>query len=463
MAFTKTPEQSTYKTQRFPVVGAPQQRTGQYSSYIKDQRFMNCYPEVIKEETLKAAAFFLRKRPGMSTAFSIDAGEGRGIIFDPTTQFIFGVTGNKLWRWNNSVVDIIAVLATSTGSVGFTTHLTTSQSIILLDGINGYVIIPSTGAVTQITDVDFPTPHIPDPVSMDGYVFVAKATTADIYNSDLDDPFSWTPGNFITAEMYPDNIVALSKNNNYLYAVGTNSIEFFFDAGVATGSPLQRNDSAVLQFGTPAPGSVTQTEKEVVVIGSTDNGGRTVWLIDGFKAEEIALEPVKLALDAEDSSIAFATCYCIRTSGHKFYVLSLKNSNRTFVYDFDEKLWHEWDGTNDANTARGLFRGVYASDSQHGNPYLQDINNGKVYSLREDVYQDDTRDIVMQFTTQKIDFDSMNRKDFYRFSIFGDWPTNVDTANIVLDWTDDDYRTFQGNRTIKYTAGKDSAGFVTVW
>ena len=25
-----------------------------------------------------------------------------------------------------------------------------------------------------------------------------------------------------------------------------------------------------------------------------------------------------------------------------FYVINLKDANRTFVYDVDEKLWHEW-------------------------------------------------------------------------------------------------------------------------
>lgn len=31
----------------------------------------------------------------------------------------------------------------------------------------------------------FPTPHVPTPVFLDGYIFLSKANTADIYNSDL--------------------------------------------------------------------------------------------------------------------------------------------------------------------------------------------------------------------------------------------------------------------------------------
>jgi len=106
-----------------------------------------------------------------------------------------------------------------------------------------------TTAGTEITSADFPTPHCPFPVFMDGYLFVAKSGTQDIYNSNLDDPALWTAGDYISAEMYPDKIVALSKNNNYIYALGSNSIEYFYDAAVATGSPLGRHDSAVQQFG----------------------------------------------------------------------------------------------------------------------------------------------------------------------------------------------------------------------
>lgn len=448
MPFTKAPETSTFKTQRFPVVGTPLQRNGAYVGSLPDQRFLNCYPEKINSETLKTNSFYLRKRPGLISQFITNVAEGRGIIYEDSTQKTFGVTGNIVWVWDGTTLTNIGTLATSTGAVGWTVHLTTGIDVALLDGVNGYLINPNTNVFTQITDVNFPSPHVPDPVSMDGYLFVAKAGTADIYNSNLNVPTVWTPGDFITAEMYPDFIVALSKNNNYIYAVGTGSVEFFYDAGIATGSPLQRNDSAVLQFGTPAPGSVTQTEKEVIMIGSTQNGGRTIWLIEGFKATEIALEPVKMSLDAEGAAISTCNCYCIRTAGHKFYVLRLEQSKRTWVYDFEEKLWHEWSGYADDGSTPALFRGAFCSDSTIGHPFMQDTSNGRIYSMSEDVYQDNGVQILVQMTTEKQDFDNMNRKDYYRFVLFGDWPNNVTTSNITLDWTDDDYRTYQGNRTI---------------
>ena len=445
MAFTKTPTQDTYDTKRFPIVGQPLQRDG--VNTLKDQRFLNCFPEKISAGGLGqdgSGKIYVKKRAGISLVNAPGLGESRGMIFEDSTSKLFFVVGNKLCRWNGTNVVQLQTLATATNAVGFTVHLTTAIKVILLDGTNGYSINPVTEVVTQITDIDFPSPHLPFPVSLDGYLFVVKAATADIYNSDLDNELSWTPGNFITAEMYPDNIVALTKNNNYIYAIGTGSVEYFYDAAVATGSPLARNDSAIQQFGTPAPFSVIQTEKEVVCVGTTQNGGRSIWLIEGFKADEISIEPVNQSLDAEGTNLGNANAYCIRSMGHKFYVLRLATSGRTWVYDFMEKTWHEWASAEGS----GVFIGRYAADSGMGFPYMLSQTGGKLYSMLDTVYQDDGQPITMQVTTLKLDFDSMNRKDVYRFALFGDWPLNT-TSTVVLDWSDNDYQTWVGNRTIQ--------------
>lgn len=444
MAFSKTPTQDTYDTKRFPLVGMPQQRDGITPG--KDQRFLNCFVEQIKAQVTEAKKYYLKKRSGLLRKAVPNAGAARGMIYEDTTKKLFFVVGTSVYAYDGTTLSLISTLIAGTNPVGFTIHLTTTISVILVTGEFGYVINPVTNGITQITDVDFPNPHLPFPVSMDGYLFLAKANTADIYNSDLDDPFGWDPSQFITAEMYPDNIVALTKNNNYVIAVGSGSTEYFYDAGTATGSPLARNDSAVSQTGTVAPYTVVQTEKEICYIGSTGNGGRTVWIIDGFKPEEAATEAVRLSLNEEGTAIATANAYCIRVDGHKFYVIRLTQSSRTWVYDFDSKLWHEW------SSASGIFLGKYASDSQYGVPYMLGAQSQAVVYLMDDgTYQDDGAPITTQATTLKLDFDNMNRKDMYRASIFGDWPGSG-SATMTLEWSDDDYRTWSNPRTINITS-----------
>lgn len=450
MPYNQNPELNTYTTIRFPLVGSPQQRDG--TSYSKDQRFLNCFPELIKTELTEGKKYYVKKRAGLHLQFSTSLSTSmapRGCIYCDLNDTIYFVFGNVLYHWSPSAggFNFSAVLSTSTGDVGFTLHQTTSTNYVaLVDGVSGWVVNTATNVATQITSANFPTPNVTSIVSMDGYLFVAKAGTADIYNSNVDDPLTWTAGDFITAEMYPDVIQGLAKNNNYVYAVGTDSVEYFYDGANATGSPLSRNDSAVVQFGTEAPGSIVQTEKEVLFVGNTGNGGRTVWMLDGFKQTEIGTEPVNQTLDAMGSAIKTVNAYCVRSMGHKFYVL--RTTNRTWVWDFDEKLWHEWT----TGASQTVFGGHYACGSAQGQAYFQADGSTSLYSFDPSYYNDDvpaiSTPINMQITTVKIDFDTVNRKDCYRLSIYGDWPTSVADAEIIVDWSDDDYRTFVGSRSI---------------
>lgn len=445
MAYSQNPELNTYDTVRFPLVGSPHQRDG--SSYNKDQRFLNCFPEMIRTELTNGKKYYVKKRAGLRVL----ADQGgtptpRGLIFCDNNNTVYYVAGNQFVSYNvvSNIFAVLATLPSSSGDVGFTIHQTTTTNyVVMLEGTVGYVVDSVTNIPTQITDVNFPNPHLVFPTSMDGYLFVAKTGTASLYNSNLDNPLVWTPGDFITAEMYPDVIQAVVKNNNYIYAIGTDSVEYFYDAANANGSPLARNDSAVVQFGTEAPGSVVQTEKEVLFIGNTANGGRTVWMLDGFKQTEIGTESVNQNLDTQGSAITGAHAYCIRSMGHKFYVLS--TLDRTWVWDFDEKLWHEWS----AGPNQVPFAGVFACGSNGGQAFFQVNGSTALHVFDVNHYVDDpTGAINMQITTVKIDFDTVNRKDCYRLSIYGDWPLNVASATLTVDWSDDDYRTYVGARSI---------------
>lgn len=445
MAFSKTPTQDTYDTKRFPLVGMPLQRDG--VEEMKDQRFLNCFPEAIKAQLSDAKKFYVKKRAGLRRLQAPAVGVARGMIYEETSQQLFLVIGSNLYAYNSVSLTLISSSIPGTGLVGFTVHLTTAILVVFLTGTTGWVIDPFSNTLTQITDPDFPNPHVPQPVSMDGYLFVAKANTADIYNSDVDNPFAWDPSNFIAAEMYPDNIVAMTKNNNYIVAVGSGSIEYFYDVGNPTGSPLARNDSAVQQFGTPCPNSVIQTEKEVCLVGQSQNGGRTIWVVEGFKAEEVGTEAIRMALNAAGSSIGLVNAFCVRIQGHKFYVIRVPTSSRTFVYDFDSKVWHEW--SSNLGAGETTFLGYLSADSPSGYPYvLGSEGNSVLYLMDEGTYKDDTFDITMQLTTLKLDFDNMNRKDMYRASLFGDWPLDT-TSTITLEWSDDDYRTWSNPRSIQ--------------
>lgn len=503
MPFSKSPVLQTYETKRVSFVTNPQQRS---ADKTKDARLVNMMTEAVISPLGDSKKYYVKSRAGLSQAYSNTAGAGRGIYFWVINgvENVMAVIGNTVYANGVSVV----TLATSTGSCGFTEFVDSTGvvSLIMLDGINGYVfsnpttyqqistastdvwtastayvldtirrptsdngfvyVVTTAGtssgtqptwpttAGSTVTDgsvvwtcqeFSFPSPHIPNPIYLDSYLFVAKVNTQDVYNSNLNDPLKWTPGDYFSAVMYPDRIVALSKNNNYIYAIGSNSVEYLYDAATAVGSPLGRHDSAVQQFGCGAPGTVVQTAKEVIFVGETFNGGHTVWTLDGFKEKEIGIPMVKAALFDEDGFLSQASAYCIRVSSQRFYVLCL--TKRTLVYGFDTEMWHEW------QTGDTIFLGSAAADGPSGSAYILGRADGKVYLMNENNYTDNGVPIECSITTAKLDFDNINRKFMNRLSMVGDVPddTLVDST-INIQWSDNDYKTWSTARALNMNA-----------
>jgi len=444
MAFSKNPTVTTYTTERQDFVINPLHRTG--SDLSKDARLINMIVDMFANPEKDNKKMFVKSRPGLSQAYTTSAGKARGMFYWVVSGvgYVFTVSADKVY----SNGTLLQTLATTTGAVGFSEFLNASgtSSLVMVDGTNGYVFSSPTLAPTQIVDPDFPTPHVPMPVFMDGYLFLAKADSQDIYNSNLDDPTLWTAGDYISAEMFPDTVVALTKNNNYLYAIGSNSIEYFYDAANASGSPLARHDAAVQQFGTVSQDSVVSTDKEVVLLGETANGGHTVWTVEGFKETEIGTPAIRSILRVEGSALANAVAHCVRVSGQKLYIVSL--TNLTLVYSFDTKMWSEWySGT----TSPVTFIGSHAADGPNGMAYILNDTTGVVYTISEDYHTDAGAAFRCQIITPKYDFDSLNQKFMSRLALIGDVPTTSGTGNVVqVSWSDDDYATWATDRDLSF-------------
>ena len=447
MAYSNSPSLQTYETKRVSFIQPLLQRSG--LTPTKDARLVNIMTEKIDNPLEEHRKYYLRTRPGLTLSYTLDAVNmrtPRGIYVWVYygNSYVFSVVGNQVYV-NGVLRD---TLSTSTGQVGFTEFVSSLGivTLVMVDGTNGYVYSLPSSTATQIVSANFPTPHIPMPVFMDGYLFLGKKNSEDVYNSVLDDPTLWNAGEYLSAEMYPDTLVGLAKNNNYIYAVGAGSIEYFYDVANATGTPLARHTSAVQQFGTPAPMTIVNTEKEVVLVGQTQNGGYTVWSIDGFKEKEIGIPAVKSALQEEGAAIANAAAFCIRAAGQKLYVIRL--SVRTFVYSFDTEMWHEWASSSDNSIP---FIATFADDGPNGQAYCLDNNGQYVYQFTEDSYTDAGTQFRCEIVTPKQDFDTINRKFMSRFSLLGNVPTTSGTGNTFqISWSDNDYQTWATDRTLSF-------------
>jgi hypothetical protein len=298
-----------------------------------------------------------------------------------------------------------------------------------------------SGATASCSLNAIPIPHIPTPVFIDGYIALAK--DSDVYTCDVDNPLKWTASNFLSAEMFPDPIAALARQNNQVVVLGHSSIEFFYDAANAAGSPLSRNDSTTIQMGCAAPYVVIGNEKFVFYISQSDSGGRAAWLMDGFQPKKVSDEFIDRILDAE---VDMLDCrgFGVRTKGHLFYVINLKTSGRTLVYDPDEKLWHEW--ASDTAGVNGVFQCDFMADNTSGSAYVFHSSNGCLYKVDTAKYTDDTSPINVEIVTNKYDMDTYHRKFMHSCKIVADRYEAINILN--LQWTDDDYATWSNIKQI---------------
>lgn len=222
------------------------------------------------------------------------------------------------------------------------------SNYVVMQGTSGalvYNVIAGTSG--SITGTNFPGMMVPGMVYLDETYYVMEPD-GTIWNSTAaaDDPTTWPTDGFITAQFEPDDGVALTKALNYVVAMGQWTVELFWDAGNATGSPLSPVNNGVLLIGCASAGSIAQTESTIVWVaqrkggGSTSQKGRFVAMLVGTEYKELSTPSVSRILDRDDLATVYAAV--MELGGHTWYILALGTSGVTLVYDFETKKWYTW-------------------------------------------------------------------------------------------------------------------------
>lgn len=287
----------------------------------------------------------------------------------------------------------------------------------------------------------FPTPHIPTPQYMDGYLFLPEQDSNYIYNSNITKWDSWGALSFVGAEAYPDNLVGLARQNNYIVAFGEHSTEFLFNSAKANqltdfDSPLDRYEALVLQTGCLNINSLFQSEKSLVFIAKSGLGGHSVWRVDGTSAKEISTEYIEKFIDLETPS-STVRGFGLRINGHVLYLINLPTANKTFCYDLEEQFWTEW--KYDGNKLP-----FCAMTDRNGDVLIQHESNGSIYKFNTSTFKDWDADIECVIRLAKQDFETDNRKFYYQTTIVGD---SCDDP-FYLSWSDDDYTTWSNEKEL---------------
>lgn len=449
MAYTNSPQFSTYKPITVEVDGRVNYRSGDLSDQ-RDLQIVNMYYDVsIQDSQNRVALKRLKKRPGMrSTAYSLSKVSAsnviRGTYYDPDQNAFYWAVGDKLYNVRPDVgtsIRTVATLNTSSGLVGFCGFLDSvanKRYVLISDGTDLWVDDYTITTCARVTDVDMPTPHEPSPIYVDGFVFLIDKDTGDIYNSNLNDPMSWTAGDFINAEIHSDFALRLVKMRNYIVVLGKTSVEYFYNAGIASGSPLQRNASAVRQVGFVTGlctiGDVTY------FVGQDEKQNVGVYTVDQFEVKKISNPAVERTIqtfvstdNTKSKAVLNRQGHCISVDGHTFYVLPITGT--TWLYDIDLNEWYEWKGSN--GNALGV-EGVWTM--QNGSVYLAIANQTSISLMSSSLYQDFGNNYTCRYTSELVDGGTSNWKYVHKFSVDCSQEQTTGTSNLVLTWSDKDWK-----------------------
>lgn len=259
----------------------------------------------------------------------------------------------------------------------------------------------------------------------------------------FDQPTDWDPLNVIVARIEPDKGVCLAKQLVYVVAMKEWTTEVFYDAANAIGSPLSPVQGAKQPYGCLSADTVQEIDDLLLWVSSNRSAAPQVVLMDNLKIGVISNPAVDRIL--KDSTDKTFYSWSFRHGGHRFYGVTIVESNITLVFDLDQRLWYRWTDTSDNYWK--ICSMTYSAGQRIGQHY----SNGKLYYIEGDYeYATDAgENISVDIYTPNATFATDTRKVNSILKVNAD---QVPGSILYVRWTDDDYQTWTGFRSLNLGA-----------
>ena len=466
--------------ERLPLVGSLINRNTNPDTFANyDQQFVNCYPEVTRNQVTGSGKVVLAKRPGFGSVNSSAAsygGIGGALIWSgfSTIKAVFPyLNSTTLGVYDSNLALVGATISNISGWV-FMTETTYSNKATLTmtarkstDSLqHAYYIKEGDASWTEITDAGYPANQTSplttwgQMVHMDGFAFV-QTTDGKIWNSELNDITNWggvAAGgtNFVTAQSSPDIGFGIAKTKNLIVAFGAGSIEFFQNTGNATGSPLTRIASAAMKIGAAGlsafSGTVSTWVKHyyevgdsVYFIGSPVSENQVgVFRLTGTELTRVSNPAIDKRLAQKPSGSSYGFAGTMIMHGMLHLVMYTGSATQIPVYCIDTGVW--WY----LNTGNSLP--IVSCVPMNESSYATMATSRKLSSTQSTspTYQDDATNYEMAVQLGNYDHGTSKRKFYTSIEVIAD--TQSTSGNLDVSWSDDDYANFSTARAIDMTA-----------
>lgn len=323
-------------------------------------------------------------------------------------SYMYAVTrrGSKspVFRINSigAATEIGEIDTSYTGPVSFATNPT---QLCIADGVSGWVYKPATGAVAEITDTDFTTYAGAGGVTYQdsyGLWFATGADSNKWFFSDTNDFTAYDATDVYAQRARNDNIKAILSHRQQVWLMGDEAFEVWYNAGgdnTSSDNPtFALYKDGVYDVGIIAPATLTDMQGAAVCWLS--NRRDLIMSAGGIAPTAVTNGMFSRAL-ADYSNITDANAFSYVDGGHTFVQINFPTADVTWVFDATTKLFHKKQSRK-ADLSYGRHRGnCYAYfNNKH---YVGDFENGKVYHMSPDYYDDDGEPIRRELYTRELD------------------------------------------------------------
>jgi hypothetical protein len=407
--------------------------TGAYqakSVIANAQRCVNLYAEKNTPDSPFPFAYYLS--PGLTRLATATPTLGSGWrgLFPASNGTTYGVCGASVFSIASDWT--LKLLGDITSTAGPVSMVDNANFLMIVDGSShGWTVDLSDNTFAPITDSAFLGGNIVGFV--DGFLVLNVPDTREWYIS-LNDEIAFDATDFASKSAYSDKLIGIGVTKRYIYLLGAQTIEVWFNAGDTT-FPFERLPGVFMQHGCAAVNSIAQMDGEIYWLSQSPQGNCYISKTQQFNAIPVST----FALDNEIGTYARiddAIAFTYQIEGHFFYVITFPTADKTWQYDLTTQQWNElsWiDGDGNLHRHRAS---CYAS--AYGQPIVGDWENGNLYLWDVNAFTDNGNPIprIRSFMHSVDDnSDRISYREFIANMEVGNG-SNYEPVPVYLRWSD---------------------------
>lgn len=341
------------------------------AGFLPEMRLRNL---VLEKTPADAEKIVLLPRPGLTVKSGLSGTQVPAVFAGPglVGGSVFALCNGQLWVDGASVgslgvaADQAARFAASPAEMAFCV----GDRLCRTDGVT--LTFPAFPDDAGVRSVAF----------LDSYFLAARADSARVYFSAVNDASTWDGLSYFEAESHPGHLLDVLAVNDLIALIGQQAIEFWqANPTGAADLPFTRADGLTFSKGALNTGAAVYADNTLVWVGS-----------DGIVYRRSAV-PQRISDHGIEEQIAKAGqayLYSFVWRGHTMLMMSLPD--QTWIYDFETGEWTEF-----STLGRDTWRAVCAC-SNGLNPVFGDGYAGNVLELQETALTDNDDGVERRFT-----------------------------------------------------------------